>query len=653
MGFFDNLSGELQKMKTQAKAETTNYIDSGQCGENLYWNLKDNGELTISGSGRIEKPRVSSKPDSKWYPWLLHREKITSIVVRPGVNAIGDYAFFRCTNLEHVDLPDSLVRIGEWSFSHCEKLESIRLPDNIREIEDDTFCECDILKEIGLPAMLCSIGYGAFKYCKSLETIVLPECVSSMNMNAFDGCIGIKAIYADKRNPEFLTIEQCLYSKNKEKLIRWIPGALGTAIIPDGVVTIGEKAFCDCTGLTRIVIPDSVTSIESAAFQNCINLESLDIPERVTSIESEAFENCCSLKKLDIPRGVTHLGGGAFNKCRNIERIALPDGLTRLENGLFRECDHLKQVELPESLSEIGDGVFNECFSLESVKIPDHVTNIEGWAFSECHALKEITIPEGVTKIRRCTFNQCKSLEHVDIPDTVTDIKREAFSGCVSLKEIRLPEHLISIGQHAFQGCLSLEEIRLPSTLYTIGYGAFLACRNLRKAVIPEEVFLADANQIFGGCDHLDVSTLCACAPPDTAECAIQRLNNSLDRFFEDYLDTYGFVYGFWLAEVIAPAGSDIGGKVEEPDDRLMEWVLYAIEGCGSLSKRDTYDIAVQMTNLIMQTLHEYQGEIYVLSPQGKNRYGDDEDRFVTLHGLVKILGEKEHWYAVFSLWSD
>jgi hypothetical protein len=223
----------------------------------------------------------------------------------------------------------------------------------------------------------------------------------------------------------------------------------------------------------------------------------------------------------------------------------------------------------------------------------------------------------------------------------------------VSLKEIRLPEHLISIGQHAFQGCLSLEEIRLPSTLYTIGYGAFLACRNLRKAVIPEEVFIADANQIFGGCDHLDVSTLCACAPPDTAECAIQRLNNSLDRFFEDYLDTYGFVYGFWLAEVIAPAGSDIGGKVEEPDDRLMEWVLYAIEGCGSLSKRDTYDIAVQMTNLIMQTLHEYQGEIYVLSPQGKNRYGDDEDRFVTLHGLVKIRGEKEHWYAVFSLWSD
>ncbi len=54
-----------------------------------------------------------------------------------------------------------------------------------------------------------------------------------------------------------------------------------------------------------------------------------------------------------------------------------------------------------------------------------------------------------------------------------------------------------------------------------------------------------------------------------------------------------------------------------------------------------------------MRTLHDHQGEVYELSGQGMDRYGDENDRTAALHGLVLVRGEKEHWYAVWSMWSD
>jgi len=60
-------------------------------------------------------------------------------------------------------------------------------------------------------------------------------------------------------------------------------------IVKEGVISIGEYAFYDCTSLTEIVIPDSVTSIGDGAFAYCESLQEIVIPNSVTSIGSRAF----------------------------------------------------------------------------------------------------------------------------------------------------------------------------------------------------------------------------------------------------------------------------------------------------------------------------------------------------------------------------
>ena len=96
---------------------------------------------------------------------------------------------------------------------------------------------------------------------------------------------------------------------------------INTIIIPDGVTTIGNFAFTDCTNLTSILIPDGVTSIGEFAFSGCTNLTSITIPNTVISIGDHAFSDN-NLTSIIIPNSVTSIGNGAFD-CYNLERITI------------------------------------------------------------------------------------------------------------------------------------------------------------------------------------------------------------------------------------------------------------------------------------------------------------------------------------------
>ena len=74
---------------------------------------------------------------------------------------------------------------------------------------------------------------------------------------------------------------------------------LQTIVIPEGVTSIGEEAFRECTNLTSITIPSSVTNIGSSAFYYCSSLTSITIPESVTGIDNYAFYYCSKLKTIN------------------------------------------------------------------------------------------------------------------------------------------------------------------------------------------------------------------------------------------------------------------------------------------------------------------------------------------------------------------
>ena len=173
--------------------------------------------------------------------------------------------------------------------------------------------------------------------------------------------------------------------------------------------SIPGGAFWGLTALTSIVIPNSVISIGKRAFCNS-GLTSITIPNGVTSIGSEAFAYCKYLTSITIPNGVTSIGDKAFSACENLTSITIPNSVTT-----------------------IGDYAFGWCENLTSVTIPDCVTSIGNYAFCSCHNLTSITIPNSVTTIGDYAFINCKKLTSVTIPNSVTSLGKKAFEGCDNL----------------------------------------------------------------------------------------------------------------------------------------------------------------------------------------------------------------------------
>lgn len=205
-------------------------------------------------------------------------------------------------------------------------------------------------------------------------------------------------------------------------------------IIPEGVITLGNRCFSRCQSLTSISLPDSLTTIEWNAFEYCSSLLTVNIDagaSHLTTIEKEVFKECSKLASFTIPYSVTNIGSAVFSDCnqlttlycfgkdangyngigrlRALENVYFDNSIEKI-NG-FSCCPAIKQIVLPTSLKTIGG--FNNCTSLASVVFGDNITTIESYAFSKCDSLVSITLGKNITSINTYAFNECYSLYEI------------------------------------------------------------------------------------------------------------------------------------------------------------------------------------------------------------------------------------------------
>ena len=163
-----------------------------------------------------------------------------------------------------------------------------------------------------------------------------------------------------------------------------VAGEITSVSLPDGLTSIGDYAFENCSSLKSITIGNSVTSIGDGAFQSCSSLSSVTIPNSVTSIENWAFQWCSSLTSITIPNSVTSIGMYAFRYCESLTFVTLGNGLTSIGCCAFQSCSSLSSVTIPNSVMSIEDWAFQSCSSLSSVTIPNSVESIGYEAFDSC-----------------------------------------------------------------------------------------------------------------------------------------------------------------------------------------------------------------------------------------------------------------------------
>ena len=182
---------------------------SGTCGDNLTWNLDENGTLTISGSGKMKDYRYS--PLSAYYdnpaPWYSQRDSIKNVFISHGVTQIGDHAFYSCSSLTSINIPSSVTSIVDYAFSGCSSLTSITIPSSVTLIGGGAFERCSSLTSINIPSSVTSIGDYAFSDCYSLTSINIPSSVTSIKNRAFEQCYKLLSAFFDGNAPSVSSLK--------------------------------------------------------------------------------------------------------------------------------------------------------------------------------------------------------------------------------------------------------------------------------------------------------------------------------------------------------------------------------------------------------------------------------------------------------------
>ena len=558
-------SGILLSSFTEKPADwNANWFSGTQ--RNLYWNFKeivevndgiyvvtnDNiaylaayyGDWTDVTIGGVEGYEVVVHDN-----FFEHKSSIKTVTLLDGVTKIGAYAFYNCSNLNTLNMSNTLKEIGQHAF-WSTALNEPTIPASVQKIGYRAFSALTIYTMVNTKPADWDENWclsDATVYWNLFELVVDDENGvtyilhndNTASVYSFDGSVTSVTLMA--------TIE---HGGESYTVTDIYPGVFAnTAIteitLPEGMIEIGINAFYNCDELTQVTLPSTLITIDNYAFQDCDALTKITLPGKVTKLGNYAFASCDKLASVTLPDSLTVIGNYAFYQCQQLDDVTLSASLTEIGNHAFYNCVKLNDLTLPDSITSIGNYAFYNCYNLELNALPASLTQLGYCAMSSVKFSNYTVIPAGLITMGNNALNGYFTASAAQKPDgwddnwnsysswtiwnvqtviydeangmtyalrndntavlisfddsvdtfeigvdnyTVTEIAPYAFQKCTEIVNLVLPEGIVKIGSYAFVNCDYLKQITLPSTLLTIDSYAFNNCDALTSITIPEGV---------------------------------------------------------------------------------------------------------------------------------------------------------------------
>lgn len=482
--------------------------------------------------------------------------------------------FKRNTSLEGIVLPyniKTLASSGSYSsaFYNCSNLKKIALPEGLTALTENAFYGCSKLEQLHIPSTVARIGRSAFYNCKALTHAALPEGVTEIPQHAFYGCSALASVDIPSTVTTIVgySFQNC--------------AALKDVTLPDGLTAIGAYAFSGCKALESIAIPSKVTTIENHAFYQCANLKTATFSEGLVSLQDNVFYQCVLLEDVTFPASLETIGARTFGGCNSFTKISI--NIEDIHEYSFWNCTGLTAIELGDKVKSIGRNAFisnggNAVASItchaatppvlgssafgsvggtvagkKYVYVPAEsfdayekewavLTNTNGYIFEDISnqeltdgvwyrasreeewstsmpqsfpALYVRTVGENtiisaeafaeiVAKIsaqqtpvtldlRSARYAETEfpavlagnaKLGAIKFFDNTAAVAAGAFKGCPALTETVIPTGVAEIGAETFEGCTALAAVNIPSSVTAVGAKAFNGCTALTEIAL-------------------------------------------------------------------------------------------------------------------------------------------------------------------------
>ena len=524
----------------QAKAAVIKTGTCGAKGDNLTWQMEDDGTLTISGKGEMR----DFDPYKDDLPWIVASDEdgeydyddrndiafedlpIKHIVIKEGVTSIGKAAFYPCQKevsietlddkpdsnpsiYESVSIPSTVTKIGDYAFALNKGMRSVSLPNSIKQIGEYAFAEDEGVKKISLPSGLESIGDFAFAWT-SITDISFPSRLKSIGQSAFYDTKLLKVRipstikYLDKdvfsccEDLKEVTFEKGLLKEIPEDLFSYT--ALSSITIPENIVSIGDSAFYHCLNLKKVSLPKSLKIIGYSAFGLCKSLKNITLPAGVVCLDALFFdvsdgafsgysvrgyeEEIKNLTKLQsiYYQGSRRQLSEALNRgfvLRDLEPEMDPEAICKLDTAQENDND------VEKTLSK---------WSKEGIAVKFGINDTPAAeSKNDTSAAKDVSYSDQ---------NASSSVQNVTIGKLKYTINKKtgqaACTGGTSkkLSKVKIPAKVTygganytvtSLGIGAFKKYRKLKSVSIGINIESIGGKAFYGCRKLKKIKILTE----------------------------------------------------------------------------------------------------------------------------------------------------------------------